>query len=491
MLVGIAFSSRALKSVGKEINQIANIDIPLYESINLIASYQLKQSLNFEKILRYSSQITNNREEDWIPAKEAIGEFYNYSKLIREKLSHMKFILSHTSNSLNRIYEEITETTKVFELYEERALVVVKLFEERKILEAKKLLFTEPLEIEESTLRNRVETILQLLENNTNSTSQNAQSVQRKAIEQVIFISILALIIGLLLSFLITRGITKPLGEAVKVADQIASGNKEIIVNDYKSGEVSTLLTAMKKMSDAVQSSEQALKERAHELARSNAELEQFAYVASHDLQEPLRMVASYVQLLAKRYQGKLDDDADEFIKYAVDGVVRMKNLINDLLEYSRVGRREITKVPLDCSDILTKTLQNLKEAIADKSASISYDKLPTIMGDETQMIQLFQNLIGNGIKFCKDKTPSVHISAQKEGGYWNFSFRDNGIGIEDSSTDRIFQIFQRLHTRREYPGTGIGLAICKRIVERHGGTIFVESKQGVGSTFKFNIPIT
>ena len=232
-----------------------------------------------------------------------------------------------------------------------------------------------------------------------------------------------------------------------------------------------------------------ALAEKAAELAFSNKELEQFAYVASHDLQEPLRMVASYTTLLAKRYKGKLDTDADEFIGFAVDGAKRMQGLIQDLLSYSRVGSKGKEFAPTDCGAVLTKALTALQLAVEETAATITHDKLPTVIGDETQLGQLFQNLIGNGIKYRNGDAPQIHISCEQEDGRWRFSVRDNGIGIDPQYAERVFIIFQRLHTREKYPGTGIGLAVCKKIVERHGGKIWVESAPGQGSTFYFTLP--
>jgi light-regulated signal transduction histidine kinase (bacteriophytochrome) len=226
------------------------------------------------------------------------------------------------------------------------------------------------------------------------------------------------------------------------------------------------------------------------ELARSNAELEQFAYIASHDLQEPLRMVSSFVQLLEKRYKGKLDQDADDFINYAVDGANRMQRLITDLLAYSRVGSRGKHFKPVSSEVALDRALSNLQVIIKQSGAVVTRDPLPVVMGDDIQLVQLFQNLIGNAIKFCGDRAPYIHISADQQEGEWVFSIRDNGIGIEPEYLGRIFLIFQRLHDRKKYPGTGIGLAICKKVVERHGGGIWADSKSGGGSTFYFTIPV-
>jgi light-regulated signal transduction histidine kinase (bacteriophytochrome) len=233
---------------------------------------------------------------------------------------------------------------------------------------------------------------------------------------------------------------------------------------------------------------EYRLAQYASDLARSNAELEQFAYVASHDLQEPLRMVSSFTQLLAKRYQDKLDQDAQEFINFAVDGATRMQNLINDLLAYSRVGTRGKPFRPTDGEAVFKMAVDNLARSITKNDAVITHDPLPTVSGDEVQLTQLFQNLIGNAVKFHGREKPRVHVSARQQDGEWVFAVRDNGIGMAPDQQERIFSIFQRLHHRSEYPGTGIGLAICKKIVERHGGRIWVESEVGRGSTFYFTV---
>ncbi len=230
---------------------------------------------------------------------------------------------------------------------------------------------------------------------------------------------------------------------------------------------------------------------RTKELSRSNQELEQFAYVASHDLQEPLRMVASYTQLIAQRYQGRLDADADEFIAYAVDGAIRMQAIINDLLVLSRVGTRTKSFAQVDSKAALDKALANLRLVIEETGASVVCDSLPALDADGSQLTQLFQNLIGNALKFRGDHSPCVKIGAERKDEEWVFHVRDNGIGIAPEYFERIFLMFQRLHSKREYPGTGIGLTICKKIIERHNGRIWVTSEQGKGTAFYFTIPVS
>lgn len=235
---------------------------------------------------------------------------------------------------------------------------------------------------------------------------------------------------------------------------------------------------------------QQSLEESIAELARSNADLQQFAYVASHDLQEPLRMIASYTQLLAKRYKGKLDTDADDFIGYAVEGASRMQRLINDLLAYSRVTTQGKVFEQVDCNQILEDVLSNLQIAIKENRAVVTHDALPVVTADGGQLGQLFQNLIGNAIKFHGEEPPRVHVSVELRNNEWQFSVLDNGIGVDPQYAERIFVIFQRLHNREEYPGTGIGLAVCKKIVERHGGRIWMQSPIGRGSIFYFTLPV-
>jgi PAS domain S-box-containing protein len=249
------------------------------------------------------------------------------------------------------------------------------------------------------------------------------------------------------------------------------------------------LVTAAIRDITARVAAEADLLQKVEELNRSNEELAQFAYIASHDLQEPLRMVASYTQLLSRQYKGRLDADADEFIAYAVDGASRMQRLIQDLLLYSRVGTKGRDLLDTASETTLKHALLNLRGAIEESGALVTHDPLPTVRADELQLTQLFQNLIGNAIKYQNPGIPRVHVSAHRDGGEkWMFSVQDNGLGIDSKYFERIFGMFQRLHKREEFDGTGIGLAICKKIVERHGGAISVESQVGRGSTFTFEL---
>ena len=255
-----------------------------------------------------------------------------------------------------------------------------------------------------------------------------------------------------------------------------------------RAGRATRMLVALIDITDR-KAAEAELRRAHDELARSNAELEQFAYVASHDLQEPLRMVSSYTQLLGRRYGDRLDGDAREFMGYIVDGAARMKQLIEDLLAYSRVGTRgrEFREVEVEAA--LRRALMNLKNAIDESSAAVTNDPLPRLWADDMQLAQLFQNLIGNALKFRSPSVPRIHVSCTDRGAEWEFAVSDNGIGIDAQYFERIFMVFQRLHNKTEYPGTGIGLAICKKVVERHGGRIWVTSRPDAGTTFHFTLP--
>ena len=302
-----------------------------------------------------------------------------------------------------------------------------------------------------------------------------------------------SVVIGLLLLVLMSL-VTVYVVRLNRVLTERTSELEEVRENleDRVRERTAELASANSELQAEIADRERARRERERlvaDLARSNTELEQFAYVASHDLQEPIRMVSSYVALLDRKYHGELDDKADLYIHFAIDGAQRMHKLINGLLEYSRVMRRTAVFKTVDMNTVFSNAVANLAVLIAEAGAAVTKDDLPSVSGDETQLVQLLQNLISNGIKFRKENLPpSVHISARRDGPDWVFSIRDNGIGIERQHFDRVFQIFQRLHSRSEYPGTGIGLSICKRIIDHHRGRIWIESVPGEGTTFFFTI---
>ena len=307
----------------------------------------------------------------------------------------------------------------------------------------------------------------------------------------LVLLVVLAALVALILAvwFGLRRAVLGPVDQMVDDAQRIAVGDLDHVPQQVGLRELAELGRSLDQVREALVAQLREVERREADLARSNAELEQFAYVASHDLQEPLRKVASFCQMLERRYKGQLDERADTYISFAVDGATRMQDLINDLLAFSRVGRTTERFEQVDLDDVLAVALRNLSSAIEDSGAEVQHSPLPTVVGDRTLLVALFQNLIGNGIKFRGVDAPRIEVASTERDDEVEVTVSDNGIGIPEEYRDRIFVIFQRLHGREEYPGTGIGLSLCRKIVEFHGGRIEVaDGDGGIGTTIRFTL---
>ena len=310
--------------------------------------------------------------------------------------------------------------------------------------------------------------------------------------DKAVLLALAAIFAAVVVTVLLARAMVRPLREMAAAAGRMARGRRDIDLSDMarRGDETGELARAFATMAKEVTEREDRMAVQASELTRSNAELAQFAYVASHDLQEPLRMVASYLELLDRRYRDRLDDDAREFIGFAVDGATRMKQLINDLLGYSRAGNAPLKLETVDTEALVASVVETLSLQIEETHGQVAVGPLPTVKADPIQLARVFQNLVENALKYRSRAAPRVRISAETTpDGYWKFSVRDNGIGIDPRFSEKIFEIFKRLHGREKYAGTGIGLAVCKLVVERHGGRIWVEPHPQGGSVFHFTIP--
>ncbi|TMR23941.1 HAMP domain-containing protein [Nonomuraea turkmeniaca] len=295
---------------------------------------------------------------------------------------------------------------------------------------------------------------------------------------------------GVGLAVIVRYAVLKPIDQLTDQVRQVAAGDFDHPLHVDRPAELAELSSHIDAMRDRIVSAWRVAADQTEELRRSNGELEQFAYVASHDLQEPLRKVASFTQMLEQRYSTQLDERARQYIHYAVDGAKRMQLLINDLLDFSRVGRVTGERTVTDSGEALNQALDNLSATIEDTETTVTRDDMPKVKGNRLQLTQLFQNLVENAIKFRSEAPPRVHIGAERSGDMWEFSCSDNGIGVELKYADRIFLIFQRLHPRDVYPGTGIGLALCRKIVEYHGGQMWLDnSVEGQGATFRWTLP--
>ncbi|SEG98907.1 His Kinase A (phospho-acceptor) domain-containing protein [Nonomuraea solani] len=318
-----------------------------------------------------------------------------------------------------------------------------------------------------------------------------AAQLDRLIVALIVLFAVL-LVCGVGLWVMVRYAVLRPIDQLTEQVRTVAAGDFDHDLHVDRPAELAELSSHIDSMRARIVSAWRVAADQTEELRRSNGELEQFAYVASHDLQEPLRKVASFTQMLEQRYGSQLDERAKQYIHYAVDGAKRMQLLINDLLDFSRVGRVTGEKTAIESGKALDTALENLSATIDDTGATVTRDELPRLYGNPLQLTQLFQNLIENAVKFRSEEPPRIHIGVARSGDMWEFSCADNGIGVEPKYADRIFLIFQRLHARDVYPGTGIGLALCRKIVEYHGGQLWLDGNaESRGATFRWTIPAT
>jgi len=490
LVIGTLFTLSEINQVGKEFYKIADDEIPLSQSLAKINSLFLGQAINFERVMRFSAASEPGDEDSLIPSKEAKAEFDKHQRDLYILLDQLekKSASSETIDS-EMLKKSVAGIRVALNKYDERARLVFNYFDSGEIIAAEIEALT--IAVEEQEIKQGLSALIGQVNQRADLASQRVATIHNHALFRSLLMTVAGILVGLILASLIAGSITKPLGVAMQAADRIAEGEEIIDIKSAQVGELGKLINTINNLSLAVSDSKRELKGQAEELAKSNAELEQFAYIASHDLQEPLRMVSSYTQLLSRRYSGQLDDTADEFIGFAVDGVSRMQQLINDLLKLSRVGRDHSSFEMFSLKKSLENALKNLEIKISETNAKINYpQELPYVFGNIGQITQLFQNLIGNGIKFCEKEVPHIGISVKPKGSRILVSVADNGIGIDRTHLEKIFDVFHRVHSKEDYKGTGIGLAICKKIVEHHGGMIDVESDGQSGSRFTFSLSL-
>ncbi|MBF0622299.1 MAG: hypothetical protein HQL54_10285 [Magnetococcales bacterium] len=491
-LVGL-FALFQLLLINDEMNRVSSSYLPMVLQLTEIQQNQTKQEKildhllllppygNTEKTaLKETYQTLENNKQAAYETSVELGRLL----LAGEKIGSQKEAIKQIINQLNEIKHHLIEIRTTSEHY----------FSSFPLETSQDTTSdTTTLKTQHHHLAIQLEQLLLHLEKTTQKSLQLSEQAEKNAINWFVGLLIAALMLGYILSTLLSNSILSSLKYASKLADNISQGNYMVDQNvTIPSNEMGTLLESMVNMAHSLETSQIALKKESLELTRSNQELQQFAYVASHDLQEPLRAVASFAQLLEENYKDQLDEDANEFIDYIVNGAQQMQHLINDLLTYSRVHTQAKPLEPVSLNTVFEDILRRLRLLIHESNTVISVqNSLPMVMADEVQLGQVIQNLISNAIKFRSDLTPDIQITVTEVHNRYQISITDNGIGIDPRYKDRIFEIFQRLHTRDEYSGTGIGLAVCKRIIERHGSDIDVRSKLGEGSTFLFSLAKT